>query len=329
MSNETGSGEPIDFFPITVEETSWQSSGTILSSIRREVFIEEQQVPESEEWDGRDEHAIHWVAWGSGDVPMATARLVDNKIGRMAVRAAYRSRGVGSTVLRTIIRYAIDNGISVLRLDAQTRARTFYEDNGFSVSGGEFIDAGIPHVPMEMDLDRFIHRRVQPSPPDISAELRQRVELNSAPEFADSARQLAGYAQREIRILSAHLDPAIYDDAGFCKAVQDLAVAHPTSRIYILVRDTLWLGKNHHRLVALWRKLQSHIELRRLTEEVDTPHTEFMTGDEAAVLYIVNPAHYKGHLCLHSPVEARRLNADFDLLWGFSEPDPQIRQLHI
>ena len=321
--------EPIDFFPITVEETSWETSRETIAAIRRAVFIEEQHVPEEEEWDGLDESARHWLAWGPGDEVMATARLAGDKIGRMAVLKPYRNRGVGSTILRAIIRRAIHDRRQQLVLDAQTRAKKFYQDNGFSVTGGEFMDGGIPHVPMAMDLDRFIHRRYEPQPPDISDELRRRVELEGERDFAGAALQVATHAGREIRILSEQLDPAVYDNDDFCRAIQDLAISHPQSRIHILVRDTPWLGKNFHRLVATWQKLLSHIELRRLTKEIETPHTEFMTGDESAVLYFANPAHYQGYLCLYTPVEARRLNADFDLLWGFSEPDPQVRRLHI
>ena len=321
--------EPIDFFPITVEETSWETSRETIAAIRRAVFIEEQHVPEEEEWDGLDESARHWLAWGPGDEVMATARLAGDKIGRMAVLKPYRNRGVGSTILRAIIRRAIHDRRQKLVLDAQTRAKKFYQDNGFSVTGGEFMDGGIPHVPMAMDLDRFIHRRYEPQPPDISDELRRRVELEGERDFAGAALQVATHAGREIRILSEQLDPAVYDNDDFCRAIQDLAISHPQSRIHILVRDTPWLGKNFHRLVATWQKLLSHIELRRLTKEIETPHTEFMTGDESAVLYFANPAHYQGYLCLYTPVEARRLHADFDLLWGYSEPDPQVRRLHI
>ncbi len=81
--------------------------------------------------------------------------------------------------------------------------------------------------------------------------------------------------------------------------------------------------------MELYRRLRSHIELRRLNEETETSHTEFATGDERAVLYRESPTRYLGYLCLHAPMEARRLNADFDNLWTHSEPDPQVRRLYL
>ena len=43
-------------------------------AIRREVFVEEQGVPETEEFDSYDEEAVHVVAF-DGDKAVATARL--------------------------------------------------------------------------------------------------------------------------------------------------------------------------------------------------------------------------------------------------------------
>lgn len=321
--------EAIEFFPISVEQTNWQAARETLEAIRRKVFIDEQKVPEEEELDGLDADAVHWLAWGEHTTPMGTARLAGNKIGRMAVLEPYRRKGVGSSILRAIIRFALDQKYSTLVLDAQRHAVGFYEDNGFAVTGSEFLDAGIPHLPMAMDLGKFSNRRFEPPPPDISEELRQHVELTTPGEFAEAALRLVQQSDRTIRIFSHRLDPSIYDSDAFCSAIHELAVSHPYARVQILVRDTPWLGKNSHRLVNHWQRLQSRMELRRVTEEVETPHTEFMTGDDTAVLYVVNPSRYQGYLCLHAPVEVRRLNEDFEAIWNHSEPDPQVRRLHI
>lgn len=39
-----------------------------------------------------------------------------------------------------------------MKLNAQTQALHFYEKLGFTVTSGEFLDAGIPHKAMEMEL---------------------------------------------------------------------------------------------------------------------------------------------------------------------------------
>ena len=322
-------GDTIDFFPIRVEQADWQSNGELLTRIRATVFVDEQGVPVALELDELDSAATHWIAWGENDQPMGVARLVGNKIGRMAVLAEYRRQGVGSALLRAIINHAVESGIETLVLDAQLHAAGFYEDNGFQVCGDEFPDAGIAHVPMVMDLQRFIHRRVTPPPPDIDEELRHRHTIDGVDAYRDAALDVARHSDRTLRILSRELDPQVFDRDDFCHAVFKLVTNHPQSKVLILVKDTAWLGRHFHRLVESFQRLTSHIELRRQNPEIDTVHQEFITGDVNGVLYCQNPRHYTGFLCLHAPLEARQLNDDFDVLWDQSQPDPSIRKLHI
>ena len=48
-----------DSAPFTVLEVSWQESEPALQGIRKTVFISEQNVPESLEWDGLDAQCLH------------------------------------------------------------------------------------------------------------------------------------------------------------------------------------------------------------------------------------------------------------------------------
>ena len=43
----------------TVRRATWLADSAALAAIRREVFVVEQQVPESEEWDDRDAVSAH------------------------------------------------------------------------------------------------------------------------------------------------------------------------------------------------------------------------------------------------------------------------------
>ena len=98
--------ETVDFFPIEVEQTSWQNSNVQLKAIRHQVFVDEQHVPIEEEIDEHDPVAMHWLAYGPDDIPMATARMLpDGQIGRMAVLKDYRQLGVGSALMRKMIKY--------------------------------------------------------------------------------------------------------------------------------------------------------------------------------------------------------------------------------
>lgn len=124
-----------------------------LRAIRRTVFIEEQGVPEELEWDGLDEHCRHALALAPGDVPIGTGRLTpDARIGRMAVTREWRGRGVGSAILQALLKEAQAAGCVLVELHAQVHALQFYGRHGFTARGPEFLEAGIPHRAMTIEL---------------------------------------------------------------------------------------------------------------------------------------------------------------------------------
>jgi len=132
--------------------TRWDKDQTLLSEIRRRVFIEEQQVPEELEWDDDDKTCVH-VLVTDNNIPIATGRIkMDGHIGRMAVLKDYRDKGVGSTVLRALIDFSKTLNMKSVYLHAQITAIPFYEKHGFKTNSDEFMDAGIPHKSMTLDL---------------------------------------------------------------------------------------------------------------------------------------------------------------------------------
>lgn len=137
----------------SVVAVDWHSAGAALAGIRRRVFIEEQSVPEALEWDGLDENAVHVLASDDANRPIGCARLLpQGKIGRMAVLPEWRGSGVGRTMLETLVALARTQGLSEVRLSAQTHAIPFYEQAGFRVCSEIYDDAGIPHRDMVLAL---------------------------------------------------------------------------------------------------------------------------------------------------------------------------------
>jgi len=136
-----------------VRPASWQRDLAQLQELRRTVFIVEQQVPESLEWDEFDAVSLHALALDVHDRAIGTGRLLpDGHIGRMAVLHEWRGRGVGGTILEFLVDCARRQGHAVLHLNAQTHAIGFYERHGFITHGEEFQDAGIPHRHMTHKL---------------------------------------------------------------------------------------------------------------------------------------------------------------------------------
>lgn len=128
--------------PFSVRRANWPEDRESLRRVRETVFVIEQMVPLALEWDSEDATALHLLAEDTRGNPIGTARLLpDGHIGRMAVLMDWRGRGVGSALLRELLRLV--DGPSFL--NAQTEAVGFYLRHGFVTEGKEFMDAGITH----------------------------------------------------------------------------------------------------------------------------------------------------------------------------------------
>jgi YbgC/YbaW family acyl-CoA thioester hydrolase len=143
----------------TVQLGAWPEIQAHASSIRRTVFIAEQGVPEHEEWDADDAHALHAVVRNLAGLPLATGRLItqgeperQGRIGRMAVIRSARGSGVGAQVLQALTDAAKEKGCQRLSLHAQCAAMAFYAKAGFVPEGAVFDEVGIPHQTMVRSL---------------------------------------------------------------------------------------------------------------------------------------------------------------------------------
>ncbi len=139
-------------FELSVRIADWEVDGAALRAIREAVFVREQQVPVELEWDGLDAECMHVLAEAAGK-PIGTGRLLrDGRIGRMAVLAEWRGRGVGRMLLEFLVESARQRGHAAVVLHAQVRAIPFYVRCGFRPVGEEFMDAGIAHRTMILHL---------------------------------------------------------------------------------------------------------------------------------------------------------------------------------
>lgn len=125
-------------------------------ALRRKVFIEEQGVSETDEVDDQDDAAIHLLATRNGTA-LGSARLLIQgdtvKVGRVCVLADARGTGLGAALMQAAIAESRTlPGIKRVKLGAQSHALGFYERLGFTAFGPEYMDAGIPHRDMVMDL---------------------------------------------------------------------------------------------------------------------------------------------------------------------------------
>jgi len=120
-----------------------------LVRLRVDVFVAEQECPYPE-LDGRDVEAgtRHvWIDGGNG--PISYLRVVAEpggscRVGRVVTHSDARGNGLAGVLVDHV--HATTPGLLVL--DAQTYLVSWYATLGYVPTGPEFVEDGIPHVPM-------------------------------------------------------------------------------------------------------------------------------------------------------------------------------------
>jgi len=138
---------------ISVRFAVADSDLTLCHSIRRAVFVDEQGINPLLEFDESDNGTQSLLAY-AGRMPVGVARLAlhswDIQLGRVAVLPPWRQQGIGKALVETAIEFARKRRAHSVVLHSQTTVVPFYEKFGFVVEGGEYLEAGIPHLTMRL-----------------------------------------------------------------------------------------------------------------------------------------------------------------------------------
>ena len=128
--------------------------------LRQDVFVVEQECPYPD-LDGRDVEpgTRHLTLEVDGELA-GYLRILDPstssgtgsgtgtgtaRIGRVLLARAFRGRGLADRLMEAALE---EVGDRPSRLDAQVPLAGWYATYGYVVTGPEFLDDGIPHVPM-------------------------------------------------------------------------------------------------------------------------------------------------------------------------------------
>ena len=118
--------------------------------IRNVVFVEEQNVDKTIEYDGFDFEATHYLVFVNGKA-VSTARWRETergiKLERFAVLKEFRGKALGAVLLR----YMLDEvrmAKKEIYLHAQVAVEQFYACSGFVREGEMFSEADIDHYTM-------------------------------------------------------------------------------------------------------------------------------------------------------------------------------------
>lgn len=125
-------------------------------AIREQVFVHEQGVPAEAEADEHDAGAFHVLTREPDGTPVATGRFVvkgdEAKVGRVAVLARARGRGLGRAVMDALEDEARRQGLARVVLHAQMEALPFYQRLGYLAEGPVFLECDIRHRVMHKPL---------------------------------------------------------------------------------------------------------------------------------------------------------------------------------
>ena len=121
--------------------------------LRSEVFVVEQACVYLDQ-DGRDLEPTARQLWIERDGQfVATLRLLTDpggvrRIGRVATAASARGAGLAAELMQHALNLC--EGADIV-LDAQSYLVDWYGMFGFKSSGPEYLEDGIPHVPMRRE----------------------------------------------------------------------------------------------------------------------------------------------------------------------------------
>ncbi len=136
---------------LIIKPASFKEDHEEIFNIRNIVYIEGQDCPYDEEFDGYDDDSEHFLAYiDEKVVGYCRLRMVEKKakLERFSVYEQWRGKGVGKALVKHLLKLLEERRIKVKYLNAQTRAKEFYEKLGFKERGELFFEAGIEHVAM-------------------------------------------------------------------------------------------------------------------------------------------------------------------------------------
>lgn len=119
--------------------------------LRQDVFVVEQDCVYAD-LDGRDhEHGTRHLVLLEDQALLGTLRILDDgdvwRIGRVVLAKPARGKGLADMMMIAAVGATYDRDVV---LDAQSPLAAWYRSFGFQAAGEEFIEDGIPHIPMRL-----------------------------------------------------------------------------------------------------------------------------------------------------------------------------------
>lgn len=303
-----------------VKIANWANRGQreTLRNIRQRVFVEEQSVPADEEWDNKDDQAVHFIAL-DGKRAVGCARLFeDGYFGRMAVLAEHRDQHWGSRLIKAMgDYYQREMHGRILKASVQAQAYNFYLRNGFTPEVEFFWDAGIPHLTMTKVLGRetSISHHFEPGEDSQVYNLTNEAAIEGLFQIGCQNRPRA-------IILSIHdLQHPMWSSSSSLDSIKRFIRSSAKRHIQLLIHAE-YPGINDHPLIQLAHKMSSRIELKvhsglKINSALFEPDGYlFTSGSEVKA-------------CFNDRSVVSRHKEQFNELWVNALPAKEARRLNM
>lgn len=295
---------------VQVEPVDYPTQREALHRVRQRVFVEEQQVPAALEIDALDPLSVHVLARGSDGEPIGAGRLTpDGRIGRMAVLADWRGRGVGEALLLALIEAARGRGWREVNLHAQLPARVFYTRQGFLPEGEVFTEADIAHQHMRLVLDGA-------------------VAIDRADQAVAITTALVHRARRQLWLHSRQLDPGVLDAAPVLEALRRFATARHDKQALLIVHDAAAIAQAGSPLLGLLQRLPSVFRIRQVSDPIDRATASACLLNDAGDYYFRLSGHrFDGEAGLAQRARSRPLQDGLQRVWERSRECSELRAI--
>ncbi len=298
---------------IRVQQVSHADAHVAIHEVRQRVFVQEQGIAAELERDALDPVSAHVLALDADDgQPVGTGRLApDGRIGRMAVLASHRSRGVGEALLAALVEAGRRLGLAELHLHAQLPARDFYARQGFLPEGEVFEEAGIGHQQMRRRLGAA------------SA-------IDSRAEAVAITTAIIHRARRQLWLHSRQLDPGLLDAPPVQAALRRFVTARHDKQLRVIVHDAAAIAAAGAPLLALAQRLPSVIQFREVSDPVDRALASACLLNDAGDFYFRLIGHrLDGEAGIALPARSQPFEQQLQRVWDRSRDCSELRALGI
>lgn len=163
----------------------------------------------------------------------------------------------------------------------------------------------------------------------VLGQTEEPLEIETSTDNREAALAMIRQTQRSLTIFSRDLDGKIFDDTELVGAVKDLVLKSRHSRVRIITRDISRILSRGHRLVDLYRRLPTYMDIRLPAKEHGSYNSAFVVSDRTGVLFRMHADRYEGTVNFNDQKTAEDLSNLFDDMWEAGSDHPDLRVLSV